>query len=665
MRGAIDQEHEWLEADGLGGFASGTTSGIRTRRYHAVLLAASRPPTGRYVLVNGFEALVRTPAGHFTLTPQRYAGGVATGNQGFVESFEPEPWPRWECMLPDGTRIVHELFVLHGTPSTVATWRLVDHRPGISLHVRPLMSGRDYHALHHENSSFRFEAREHGRSLRWVPYPDVPAITAQHNGRYRHDPVWYRRFEYEQERARGFDCIEDLASPGILEFDLSAGQAAIVLSAETAGADRIPFGEPFDALLGSLRCAEAHRREQLGDSLGRAADAYIARRDEGLTIIAGYPWFADWGRDTFISIRGLCLATGRIADAGSILTRWASVISEGMMPNRFPDNEGPPEYNSVDASLWFIIAAHELIEVAMEPAGAVNQQIARLRAGILNIVTAYAEGTRYGIGMTSDGLLAAGEPGTQLTWMDARIGNRVVTPRIGKPVEVQALWINSLWIASQHAPEWKATFRRALATFQDRFWNDQEHGLYDVIDCDHVEGATDASVRPNQILAIGGLPLCLLDTERARRVVDQVEARLLTPLGLRSLASDDPVFCPVYAGGPEARDNAYHQGTVWPWLLGPFVEAWLRARGDRPGLRRDARARFLAPILHHLEEAGLGHISEVADAQFPHKPGGCPFQAWSIGELLRLDRIVLKEPAIRTTATAVGCTPPSANVIPA
>ena len=247
--------------------------------------------------------------------------------------------------------------------------------------------------------------------------------------------------------------------------------------------------------------------------------------------------------------------------------------------------------------------------------------------------------------MDRDGLLAAGERGVQLTWMDAKVGDWVVTPRAGKPVEIQALWLNALRIASQFAPRWEEIFNRGLTAFRERFWNEKAGCLYDVIDCDHRAGEVDAAIRPNQIFAVGGLPFQLLDGERAKRVVTLVEARLWTPMGLRSLAPGEAGYTPHYEGGVSQRDGGYHQGTVWPWLIGPFVEAWVRVRGNTAALRREARARFLAPFLGHLQEAGLGHVSEIADAEPPHTPRGCPFQAWSVGEVLRLDQIVLAERA--------------------
>jgi predicted glycogen debranching enzyme len=254
------------------------------------------------------------------------------------------------------------------------------------------------------------------------------------------------------------------------------------------------------------------------------------------------------------------------------------------------------------------------------------------------VLAGYSRGTRYGIRLDEDGLLAAGTAGVQLTWMDAKAGDWVVTPRAGKPVEVEALWLNALWAAGHWTARWKAVFQRGLSAFRDRFWNAARQSLHDVVDVDHCPGITDARVRPNQILAVGGLPLCLLDEVRARRVVDTVEARLLTPLGLRSLDPDDHDYRGRYTGGVLERDGAYHQGTVWPWLAGPFAEAWLRVREDTRPAREEARARFLVPLIEHLDAAGIGHVSEIADGDAPHTPRGCPFQAWSVAEALRLER---------------------------
>jgi predicted glycogen debranching enzyme len=336
-----------------------------------------------------------------------------------------------------------------------------------------------------------------------------------------------------------------------------------------------------------------------------------------------------------------------------------------MLPNFFPDGGAEPEYNAVDASLGDEIAVGEAIHAARARLGA--EQRRRLTDAVEAILAGYAQGTRYGIRATEDGLLAAGVSGQQLTWMDARVDGREITPRIGKPVEVQALWLNALAVAvtlgTGAVGRWAGLLARGRESFERRFWDEANNRLYDVVDVDHQAGTVDASFRPNQILAVGGLPIPLLSGERARLVVQAVEDHLVTPLGLRSLAPGSLGYCPRYAGGVQARDGAYHQGTVWPWLMGPFVDAFVRVYGAAPEVRQAARERFVVPLLAHLGVAGLGHVSEVADGDAPHTPGGCPFQAWSLGELLRLDRVVLADdrpdrpPAVETRdATAPGTT---------
>jgi predicted glycogen debranching enzyme len=315
-----------------------------------------------------------------------------------------------------------------------------------------------------------------------------------------------------------------------------------------------------------------------------------------------------------------------------------------MLPNRFPERGESPEYNSVDASLWYIVAIHEFLQACkgMRPAlTAADRQ--RLQKAVQQILEAYSRGTRFGIRMDEDGLLSCGEPGVQLTWMDAKVGDWVVTPRIGKPVEIQALWLNALAIGAGVSRRWEEAARRGRLAFEERFWNEAGGFLYDVVDVDHRKGAVDASFRPNQIFAVGGLPLTLLDGSKASRVVSAVEERLLTPIGLRSLAPGEPGYAGSCQGGIRERDGAYHQGTVWPYLMGPFVEAWLRVHADgKPeGAIAEARKRFLDPMLQCLDMAGLGHLPEIADAEPPHTPRGCPFQAWSVAEALRLAEQVL------------------------
>jgi predicted glycogen debranching enzyme len=334
------------------------------------------------------------------------------------------------------------------------------------------------------------------------------------------------------------------------------------------------------------------------------------------------------------------LATGHLAEAEATLLAWSGAVSEGMLPNRFLDTGDQPEFNAVDASLWFIVLSYEFLICAKERGRTVTAETRRaLHDAVEAILRGYTAGTRFAIAADSDGLLRAGVPGVQLTWMDAKIGDRPVTPRIGKPVEVQALWINALRVGGVWSPRWAELARRATATFVARYPNPAT-GLYDVIDVDHVSGAVDLKLRPNQILAVGGLPFAVLQGDPARTVVDRVESKLLTPLGLRTLSPDDPQYMSHYRGGPAQRDSAYHQGTAWPWLMGPFVDAWLRVRGGSIEAKLEARRRFLAPLQAHLATAGIGHISELADGAPPHEPGGCPFQAWSLGELIRIERML-------------------------
>ncbi|MEO8702202.1 MAG: glycogen debranching enzyme N-terminal domain-containing protein, partial [Kofleriaceae bacterium] len=423
---------EWLETDGLGGFAMGTADGIRTRRYHALLLAATAPPEGRMVLVADLEVFVETAGGRFSLSSHRYRGEtIYPDGATLITKFEHTPWPRWEWTLPDGeTVIACELVVGHGSGRTALRWtRLAGSAP--SLHVQPLLAPRDYHSTHHENGSFRFEPDVQGELVSWRPYQGVPAISVLANALYQHSPDWYRNFELRDEAERGLDSLEDCASPGVFTFDLGAGPAAMVLGVGVIEGSATVTAE-------KLFTSEQQRRTRLGTPLARAADTYLVARGRGKTIVAGYPWFADWGRDTFISLRGLCLATGRRDDARAILLQWASVVDGGMLPNRFDEHSATPEYNSVDAALWYVIAAAAFLEGSTD-----REDRAKIETAIAAIVDGYRKGTRHGIRADADGLIAAGVPGSQLTWMDAKIGDDVITPRIGKPVEIQALWINA------------------------------------------------------------------------------------------------------------------------------------------------------------------------------------------------------------------------------
>ena len=385
---------EWIEPDGLGGFASGTVSGVRTRRYHGLLLPATTPPTGRVMLVNGLEVWATTPAGRVALSTHLYAPGVQhPDGMSRLTSFSADPWPTWTWDLGEGRTITGEIVVTHGAARTLCLWTL--HGPGpVTLEIQPLLSGRDYHALHHENAAFRFETDVDGAALEWRPYDGVPMIRCTTTGTFQPAPEWFRQYLYAVERERGLDDTEDLASPGVIRCSMYGGRSVCVFEAS-------PFAEPPLADAQAVReaatkwaAAERRRRKACGSPIHRAADAYIVRRGRGRTIIAGYPWFTDWGRDTFIAVRGLCLATGRIADARDILLEWSGAVDRGMLPNRFPDSGGVPEFNAVDASLWFVIAAGELMAAAGGRARLLSRaQRGRLQDAVSAILSGYAAGT--------------------------------------------------------------------------------------------------------------------------------------------------------------------------------------------------------------------------------------------------------------------------------
>ncbi len=634
--------HEWLETDGLGGFASGTIGGIRTRRYHGLLLAAMKPPTERRVFVQDIEEDFIAGASRFSLSAHRYApDAVYPRGLDHLTRFHLYPWPTWtyEFEGDDGARIMvdKEIFVPRDEPTVVITWTLRGSSPA-RFFVRPLLSCRDHHTIARRNNLIdpRFESSA-GR-VAWHPYPGVPTIHARHTGTYQHSPDWYMQFAYDAERERGLDWLEDLWTPGAICFDLAPGETAAVLFSLTASDEPVT-----NKKIAAMKKSERNRRARIGSEpadlvqvLDRAAEDYLVRRNKGLTIVAGYPWFTDWGRDTFISMRGICLARGRMDIARKILTEWSSVVSEGMLPNHFPDEGETPHYNSVDASLWYVVVVKEYIDRGGKGGAA-------LLTAAEAIMRGYRDGTRFGIRLDEDGLIHAGEPGSQLTWMDAKYEEETYTPRIGKPVEIQALWINALaamknLTRGKSVAEWSVLHKRALVSFRKKFWNADRKCLLDVVG--GPEGDDDR-MRPNQIFAVS-LPEPILGKAQARAVVDAVEKHLLTPLGLRTLAAWEPGYIGIYTGSRRDRDASYHNGTVWPWLLGPFIEAWVRVRGSSASAKKQAR-KFLGALEAHVMTAGLGHISEIADGDAPHHPKGCPAQAWSVAEALRVLTDVLGE----------------------
>jgi len=626
-------QREWLETNGIGGFASSTIWGMNTRRYHGLLTAATKPPVGRMVLLSKLEEKVVLDGTRFELATNRYPGVLHPHGFDYLVSFRLDPFPTFRFEI-GGIQIEKTVFMVHGENTTVVQYTLNGSR-ACTLEIRPLMAFRDYHNLTHRNDALRSAFEDLGDRVVYRPYDGVPALYLIHDGAaVQKTGDWYRNFEYEAERARGLDFTEDLFNPFLMRIDLKPGQTCCI-AATTADHVQDPA---------AMRDAELRRRRGIFDRapaqsplvqrLVRAADDYIVERGDGKTIIAGYHWFSDWGRDTMIALPGLTLVTGRYDAARSILAEFAKHVNRGMLPNRFPDAGENPEYNTVDAALWFFEAVRAYLSYTHDEPFVLRELYPKLN----EIVECYLAGTRYGIRVEDDGLVHAGEPGTQLTWMDAKIGDWIVTPRIGKPVEVQALWYNALRIqqqlASRAGDRTAERFLQEMAeyvrlNFNRVFWNGQDECLYDV-----VNGATrDASLRPNQVLAVS-LAHPIVDPERGRKILHMVEKHLLTPMGLRTLAPSDSAYRPHYEGGVLSRDSAYHQGTVWPWLMGPFLTAYMRVHADSNDTRCKVNG-WLKGFEEHLRTAGLGHISEVADGDRPHLPGGCIAQAWSTGELLR------------------------------
>jgi predicted glycogen debranching enzyme len=627
---------EWLETNGRGGFASGTVAGANTRRYHALLLVARKPPSDRVVLVNHVEEWLEVGDQSFPLTTNLYPGAIHPAGYVHCASFELNPWPTWTCRV-GGLAVQREILCVRGWDLVLLRWSVKGktEKP-TRLHLRPKLTGREYHSLHHENDVLKKEVQVSEGLAEWRPYPDLPTVRAFHAGTYRHAPDWYRRIELPIERQRGLDYEEDWWSPGEFTIDLSSSTPAyLALTTEPV---------PSIDVESLVRSEKARRRkleaavptkDDLARGLWLATETYISERGSGQTVIAGYPWFTDWGRDTFLSLPGLCLVTGRHETARHIIDVFARHVSEGMIPNRFPDVGEQPEYNTVDASLWFVHAVDRYLTYSKD-----HRRVRETAwPAVKQIIDGYRAGTRYGIRMDRDGLITSGVPGANLTWMDAKVGDWVVTPRHGKPVEIQALWIRALEIGARLAKRFReAEFaegceidrRTAEASFQRRFWYQAGGYLYDVVD--GPEG-DDPSLRPNQLYA---LALCpdLLTKEQGEQVLRAVEDHLVTPVGLRTLSPKDERYRSRYHGGPAERDAAYHQGIVWPFLLGVFVTAYLTVHGKRVSTKACART-FLQGLDPHLHDACLGHVSELFEGDAPHEPRGCPAQAWSVAEPLR------------------------------
>ena len=631
---------EWLETNGIGGYASSTIIGLNTRRYHGLLTAVTKPPVGRFVLLSKLEETLFIDGQAFDLSANRYPRVVHPQGFRYLKQFRLDPFPVFTYEI-EAIEIEKSVFMIDGENSTVIHYELKKNNhpeppKNLQLEVRALIAFRDYHSTTHENGAINRSVEERPGLATVTPYQGLPSLHLTHNAaELRRTGDWYRNFEYDTERERGLDFSEDLFNPLALRFDFRIRrQASIIASTEERDVAKVVEYRQSEITRRRNAKVSCPVEDDFAQALAAAADQYIVNRGEQKTVIAGYHWFSDWGRDTMIALPGLTLPTGKHDVARSILRTFVQHVDQGMLPNRFPDAGEKPEYNTVDATLWFFEAARAYLAYTGNLEFVRNE----LYPVFADIIAWHARGTRYGIKADSSGLLSSGEQGVQLTWMDAKVGDWVVTPRRGKPVEIQALWYNALCImedlARQFGDEAAQKRYRNMATvaswsFNRLFWNDKTGCLYDV-----TNGAPpDSSIRPNQIFAVS-LPYSMLSSERANAVVEKVQEQLLTPYGLRSLAPGDPQYRGRYTGGPVERDGAYHQGTVWPWLMGPFITAYIKVNGGSEAARRQA-AEWLAALKVHLADGGLGHISEILDGNAPQQPRGCIAQAWSVAEVLR------------------------------
>jgi len=650
---------EWLVTNGLGGYASGTLAGVCTRRYHGLLIAALAAPLGRTMMLNHLSEQLRLANGTVVRLGGEEAetGLVLHGIEHLAEVRLEMGLPVWRYVV-SGTVVEKRLFMPHLQNTVHVIYTLVSGPGPVRIKLRPAISMREHDApvgALGAASPYTLSAR--GDRYELVGRADVPALKLRAHGTnaaFTIEPRPIGPLVYRIEGSRGYESTGELWTPGYVRADLAAG-SAVALVGSTEGWEVIDALEPETARSIELtrranliaRATSPALRQGAGAELVLAADQFVitpsgrvedaararAEGEEVRTVIAGYHWFTDWGRDTMISLPGLTLATGRVDEARWILQSFARHLRDGLLPNLFPEGKKEGLYHTADATLWMFQALSAYVR-ATEDWTTVEQLLPKLE----EVVERHRRGTRFGIGVDqSDGLLRQGEAGYALTWMDAKCEGWVVTPRRGKAVEINALWHNAL----EHLADWRERLRgesaarplreealRVRSAFNARFWYEPGGHLYDVVDG---EQGDDAACRPNQILAVA-LPHSVLEAPRWRSVVDVVARDLLTPVGLRSLARSHPDYKATYHGDLRTRDAAYHQGTVWSWLIGPFVDAWMKTHPDDEG----AVERLLAGLVQHLGEACVGQVSEVFDAERPFAPRGCVAQAWGVAEMIRV-----------------------------
>ncbi|MBN1286768.1 MAG: glycogen debranching enzyme family protein [Anaerolineae bacterium] len=633
---------EWLVTNGIGGYAMGTISGARTRRYHGLLIAAASPPAGRALMLAGLDVWVTIGRARYPLVTHDWAAGVVLPD-GYrhLESFRLDGnIPTFTYAVGD-VQVVQRIWMQHGRNTTYLTYTYARGRQPIGLELTPLCTHRDHHGITAGGGAGAPSVHELTGGVEVVMAPEaLPLRLYANTGEIVLGHEWWWAFQLDQETRRGLSDQEDLFAAATINAALPPGATfCLVATAEQAlpphWKDALQAERDRQAaLLETSAAAVGADAPAWVRQLVLAADQFIVDRPiengVGKSVIGGYPWFSDWGRDTMIALPGLTLATGRPEVTAAVLRTFARFVDQGMLPNRFPGTSDAPDYNTVDATLWYFVALHYYLDAQND-----NALAAELYPALVDIIDWHVKGTRYKIKVDpEDHLLYAGEPGVQLTWMDAKIGDWVVTPRIGKPVEINALWYNALRIIASmaarlgrdaDAARYEAMARAVQDSFNLRFWCGKY--LYDVID---TPDGDDMTLRPNQLMVVA-LPYALLDYQKAKAVVEVCACSLVTSMGVRTLDPAASGYVGQHAGSPRQRDSAYHQGTVWSWLIGPFVSAHYKVYNDA-----GQAFSYLRPLIDHLSDAGLGTISEVFDGDPPHTPSGAIAQAWSVAEALRV-----------------------------
>jgi len=607
-------------------------------------VAATLPPVGRQVVLSLLAEEARWADRTMALSSFQFADAISPDGHRHLRRFIHDVAPTWIFACDDVT-ITRQLVLAEGAAVVAVRYRLEAPHP-VTLQVRPLAALRDFHTIRraHEAHKLRFARAEGGVRIEDLQGAAEPAWIGMTGARFIDAPQWWYRFLYRQDVHRGQEGLEDLYTPGWFEVTLQPG-AWVQLTAACGQKEGLDFDACVERRRGhraELAAAVARDGDEATRRLAAATDDFIVTRQTpagpSTTILAGYPWFADWGRDTFIALTGLLLLTRQFDRARQVLGTFAAAIADGIVPNRFDDYGGSAHYNSIDASLWFVLAVDRYIRAS----GDEDSWSQRFAGPVRSILRAYHDGTHFNIHADADGLLTGGDSNTQLTWMDVKYAGQAITPRHGKAVEVNALWLEAMHIMADRsrgvdaeaADHYSAEAQRVGAALANAFWFPEGGYLYDCLTPD----GPDASLRPNQVIALAQ-PHCPLAPAQQRQALDVVIHNLLTPVGLRTLAPSDGRYRHRYGGSWESRDRAYHQGTVWPWLMGPLVQAWLRIHRFSPEARRQAGV-WLAPLDEHIGAAGLGTISEIFDGDSPHWPRGCIAQAWSVAEVLRAKRMV-------------------------